>query len=162
MTMIGFKQELLEQYKAHLEIIVRNIGGITGDRAADMLIASITHLKSGDQVEDSPVYKVAVAMNALRKDNFIGIATRKALAEKIEAASGLKTQQVRNLLNHYEWRLPNHLKPVRKLGRTLQDVPPKPPEEKNETQEVKLEGDRVSEIKIKGAGIEITIKILKE
>lgn len=162
MSMIGFKKELLEAYKTQLEMLVRNIGGITADRAADMLISSITHLKTGDQVEDSPLYKLAATMSPLRKDGFIGIQTRKALIEKIEACSDLKTQQIRNLLNRYDWRLPNHLKPVRKLGRTLQDVPPKPPEEKNETQEVKLEGDRVGEIKIKGAGIEITIKILKE
>ena len=162
MSMIGFRKELLEQRTKELETLVRNIAGISADRAADILISSVTHMKTGDQIEDSPVYKVAVVMNAMRKDNnFLGISTRKALIKGLEAATGLKYQQVRNMLHYYDWRLPNHLKPVRRLGRALQDIPKPPEPPPVDTQEVKLE-DKVSEIKIKGAGIEITIKMLKE
>lgn len=126
--MDAFKKELLEQCKKELELLCRNIGGMTMDSAANTLVHSLSRIDAESKPENSPVYRFAAILDELRKNNFMGVSSKGQL-KKILKSKGLTSNQASNMQYAFNWRLPNHLKPVRGLGRTLIDKPTIKPKE---------------------------------
>lgn len=154
---MSFRQELLDHCHKELMILVRNIEGMTISTAVDTLLRSLERTKGGAKPEDSAVYKVAAFFDQHRPGGFQGIGSRKRMFDLLEK-SGVSTQTARNVVNRYEWRLPNHLKTVRRdLGRTVIDKPTIKPEP-TPTPVIEI-GDSIESITIKAGGVEITVQI---
>ena len=154
---MSFRQELLDQCREELMVLVRNIDGMTISTAADTLLKSLERTKDGARPEDSAIYKVAAFFDKHRPAGFQGMGSRKRMFDLLEKA-GLTPQTARNVVNRYEWRLPNHLRTERRdLGRTITDKPTIKPEP-TPTPVIEI-GDSIESIIIKAGGVEITINI---